>query len=169
MYAEWCHSPNTEERVAHKMKVQPFSICVDGSNGRELQKMNPVTVQIHDEVKGRIVTQMCLSSSSTAADLYKVIDGKLAQLLECENPWDLCTSVRIDNTSVNIGVRDSLKIRITARNSLVYFCGCPCHIIYNTAQKAAEEFTQSCGFDVEEFTIDLFNWFDKSTKKRVSS
>ena len=162
-------APTLKSELLNKMKVQPFSICVDGSNDRELQKMNPVTVRIHDEVKGRIVTQfldMCLSSSSTAADLYKVIDGKLAQLLECENTWDLCTSVGIDNTSVNIGVRDSLKTRITARNSSVYFCGCPCHIIHNTAQKAAEAFTQSCGFDVEEFTIDLFYWFDKSTKRK---
>jgi len=86
--------------------------------------MNQITVRIHDGTKGQIVTQfldMCLSSSSTAADLYKVIDGTLARLLDCENPWSLCTSVGIDNTSVNIGVRDSLKLRITNRNSSVYF------------------------------------------------
>ena len=38
-------------------------------------------------MKGHVVTQfldMCLSSNSTAAHLYNVIDGKLAQLLECE-------------------------------------------------------------------------------------
>ena len=52
-----------------------------------LQKMNPITVRIHDGTKGQIVTQlldMCLSSNSTAADLYKVIDGTLARLLDCE-------------------------------------------------------------------------------------
>ena len=86
--------------------------------------------------------------------------------MDCENPWSLCTSVGIDNTSVNIGVRDSLKSRITKRNSSVYFCGCPCHIIHNTAQKAGEAFTKSCGFDVEDFTVDLFYWFDKSTKRK---
>ena len=70
------------------MKVQPFSIYVNGSNDRELQKMNPVTVQMYDDLKGRIVTQfldMCLSSSSTAAELYRVIDGTLAQLLDSDN------------------------------------------------------------------------------------
>ena len=153
------------------MRVQPFSICVDGLNDRELQKMNPVTVRIHDDMKGHVVTQfldMRLSSNSTAAHQYNVIDGKLAQLLECENPWNLCTSVGIDNTSVNIGIRDSLKSRITNRNLSVYFCGCPCHIIHNTAHKAGEVFTQSCGFEVEDFTIDLFYWFDKSRKERMS-
>ena len=32
------------------------------------------------------------------------------------------------------------------------------------AQKAGESFTGVSGFDVEEFVIDLFYWFDKSTK-----
>ena len=105
-------APKLKSELLNKMRVQPFSICVDGSNDRELQKMNPVTVRIHYDLTGRTATQfvdMCLSSSSTAADLYKVIDGKLAQLLECGNPWNLCISVSIDNTSVNIGVRVSLK------------------------------------------------------------
>ena len=69
-------TPTLKSELLNKMRVQPFSICVDGSNDRELQKMNPVTVRIHDDLTGRIVTQfldMCLSSSSTAADLYKVI------------------------------------------------------------------------------------------------
>jgi len=34
------------------------------------------------------------------------------------------------------------------------------------AQKAAESFSQCCGFDVEEFVIDLYYWFDKSTKRK---
>ena len=69
--------------------------------------MNPVTVRIHDDMNSHVVTQfldMCLSSNSTVAHLYNAIDGKLAQLLECENPWNLCTSVGVDNTSVNIGL-----------------------------------------------------------------
>ncbi len=43
---------------------------------------------------------------------------------------------------------------------------CPCHIIHNAARKAGESFTECCGFDVEEFTIDLYYWFDKSTKRK---
>ena len=127
------------------MRIQPFPICLDGSSDVELQKMNPVTVRIHDNVNDHVIIQfldMCLSSNSTAAHLYNVINGNLAQPLECENPWNLCTSVGIDNTSVNIGVRDSLKLRITKRNPSVYFCGCPYHIIHNTTHKAGEAFTQ---------------------------
>ena len=43
---------------------------------------------------------------------------------------------------------------------------CPCHIIHNTAQKAGDVFARSSGFDLEEFTIDLYYWFDKSTKRK---
>ena len=52
------------------------------------------------------------------------------------------------------------------QNPSVYFNGCPCHIIYNAAKKAGESFLEICEFDVEEFVIDLFYWFDKSTKQK---
>jgi len=97
------------------MKVQPLFICVDGSKDRDL----PVSDYY---VKGEIVTQyldMCLLSNSTSEDWS----------------WSLCTSVGIDNTSVNIGIRNLLKSRIKQQNPSVYFCGCPCHIIHNTAKR----------------------------------
>ena len=77
-----------------------------------------------------------------------------------------CTAVGVDNTSVNMGVRNSLKTHIQTRNSSVYFNGCPCHIIHNAAQKVAEQFSVVSGFDVEEFVVNLFYWFDKSTKRK---
>ena len=72
-------------------------------------------------------------------------------------------------SSVNIGVRNSLKVRVLEQNSSIYFSGCPCHIIHNAARKASDVFCSSCGFDVEEFCIDiLYYWFDKSTKRKKS-
>ena len=107
---------------------------------------------------------MCTSVSSTSEALYTVIDGRLSELLESANPWEMCTSVGVDNTSVNVGIRNSLKTRIFKRNNSIFFNGCPCHIIHNAAQKAGSAFAGFCGFDVEEFTIDIYYWFDKSTK-----
>ena len=60
------------------------------------------------------------------------------------------------------------EVKDNKRNLSVYFCGCPCHIIHNTAHNAVEAFTQSCGFDVEDFTIDLFYWLDNKQKERMS-
>ena len=109
---------------------------------------------------------MCPTTSSTAEAIFTIMDSRLVKLLGMENPWINCTAVGIDNTSVNIGVRNSLKVRIQARNSSVYFNGCPCHMIHNAAQKGAGQFSVATGFDVKEFNVDIFYWFDHSTKRK---
>jgi len=87
-------------------------------------------------------------------------------LLRCSNPWALCTAMEVGNTSVNVGVRDSIKTRVLNQNLAIYFNSCPCHIVHNVAQKAGESFMEVCGFDMEEFVIDLYYWFDKYTKQK---
>lgn len=129
--------------------------------------MNPATVRIYDIKSNRVVTRfldMYCSSRWTAECIYNVLDGRLMQLLQLDNPWSRCTSVGVNNASVNIGIRDSLKTRVLEWNSAIYFNGCPCHILHNAAQKAGEAFSDTSGFDVKEFTIDLYYWFDKSMK-----
>ena len=129
--------------------------------------MNPITVRIFDT--NRVKTcflDMCVTTSSTAEAIFVSMEKKLVALLGITNPWMNCTAVGVDNTSVNIGVRNSLKTRIEARNSAVYFNGCPCHIIHNAAQKGADQFSVASGFDIEEFVVDLFYWFNKSTKRK---
>ena len=48
------------------------------------------------------------------------------------------------------------------------FMGCPCHIAHNTADTASQ-FMDVNGFDMEEIAIDLFYWFDKSSKHKLFS
>ncbi len=160
-------APSLISDLIAKMKTNAFSLMIDGSNDTGLEKMNPITVRIFDV--NRISTcflDMCPTSSSTAEAIFVSMDSRLSKLLEVENPWMNCTAVGVDNTSVNIGVRNSIKVRVLARNPSVYFNGCPCHIFHNAAQKGAEKFSILSGFDVEEFTVDLFYWFDKSTKRK---
>ena len=162
-------APSLKKDLIDNMKAHPFSVSVDGSNDTGLEKMNPVTIRIYDTNSGRIITQfldMCTSASSTAEAIYKVMDGKRSELLESTNPWSMCTSDGVDNTSVNIGIRNSLKTRILKRSNAIHFNGCPCHIIHTAAQKAGSAFALCCGFDAEEFVIDLYYWFDKSTKRK---
>ena len=145
-------APTLIQDLLENMKCHPFSLSVDGSNDTGIDKMNPLTIRIFDVNSGRVVTQfldMCTSVSSTSEALYAVIDGRLSELLVSANPWDMCTSVGVDNTSVNIGIRNSLKTRILRRNGVIFFNGCPCHIIHNAAQKAGSAFALCCGFDVE--------------------
>ena len=39
-------------------------------------------------------------------------------------------------------------------------------MVHNTATKAAESFEAETGFDVEDKLVDLYYWFDKSTKRK---
>ena len=57
-------------------------------------------------------------------------------------PWANCVGTAVDNTSVNVGRRNSIMTRVIRQSPNVYFMGCPCHILHNTAMKAAESFTQ---------------------------
>ena len=64
---------------------------------------------------------MCTTSDSTAEGIYTVVNHTLSQLLASSNSWQLCTAEGVDNTSVNIGIRNSMKIRVQKQNPSVYF------------------------------------------------
>jgi len=149
------------------MKTNPFSLATDGSNDEGLIKMNPLLVRFFDVNRGGVHVQlldMCCSKSSTAEALFtKMSDA----LLENRIDWSGCIGISMDNTSVNMGRHNSIKTRIMQVNNSIYINGCPCHIVHNTAMKGSEKFNVECGFDVEDLLVDLFYWFDKSTKRKV--
>ena len=162
-------APMLVHNLVEQMKIQPYSLSTDGSNDTGLEKMNPATVRIYDTTENRIATRfldMCPTTSSTAEAIYGVLNDRLTKFLQSSNPWSMCTSVGVDNTAVNIGIRNSIKTRIQHANPAIYFNGCPCHIIHNAARKASDYFCNICGFDIEELCIDLYYWFDKSTKRK---
>ena len=55
-----------------------------------------------------------------------------------------CVGVGLDNTSVNMGCRNSIKTRIVKENPAVYVMGCPCHIVHNMVGKAGDAFEEVC-------------------------
>ena len=44
--------------------------------------------------------------------------------------------------------------------------GCPCHILHTAASKAADAFAAVSDFSVEDHCVDLYYWFDKSSKRK---
>ena len=42
--------------------------------------------------------------------------------------------------------------------------GCPCHILHNATSKASSEFSKISKFDLEDHSVDLYYWFNKSSK-----
>lgn len=61
-----------------------------------------------------------------------------------------------------------MMTRVHEVNTKMYFNGCSCHLGHNTANKAADAFAKETVFDAEEMAMDLFYWFDKSTKIKCS-
>ena len=70
---------------------------------------------------------------------------------------------------MNAGKKNSIMTRVLAKNKNIFINGCPCHVMHNIANKAAERFSEVSSFDVEDFLVDLFHWFDKSSKIKVTS
>ena len=190
-------APHFQSMLVNKMKIEPFAIATDGSGDSTLQKMNPLTVRIFDINRGIVCTQfldMCMSSSSTAENIFSKMHGVMEKH---EISWNNCVGVSVDNTSVNMGCNNSIKTRVLQENKAIYIMGCPCHIIHNTGGKAGEAFETVSGtenincilwrnihvlklnylyitlikvskFNVEDLVIDIFFWFDKSTKRKAS-
>jgi len=60
------------------MKVQPFSLSIDGSNDSDLRKMYPITVRIYDKNCSTIVTRfldMCITTDGTAIGIYEAMNA----------------------------------------------------------------------------------------------
>lgn len=151
------------------MKIRPYSLLVDGSNDAGIEKLNPLTVKIYDASRCQVTTQlldMCTTTGrncGTAAAIFEKIESILCNH---DISWQNCIGFGVDNTSVNLGIRNSILTRVKEKNEKCYFMGCPCHLIHNIACHASEAFQKAIDFDIEDLCIDLYYWFEKSTKRK---
>ena len=69
-----------------------------------------------------------------------------------------------------MGKRDSITTRVLERNKSIYmymyFMSCPCHIIHNYASHSSKAFVKAIKCDVGDMAVDVFFWFDYSTKRK---
>ena len=164
-------APQFREDLVSLMQQTPYSLSVDGSNDTSLEKINPLTVRVYDEKSQKVDTRfldMCTTSGIDAATAKAIFDKMSGVLSNYKMPWDNCIGLGVDNTSVNTGRHNSVISRVHAINPNVYLMGCPCHIAHNTASGAADALRNETGFNVEELVVDMFYWFDKSTKQKSS-
>ena len=102
----------------------------------------------------------------TAEALFNNIESILR---EKKVDWENCVAVGLDKMAVSVGKKNSIMTRILAKNKNIFINGCPCHITHNTANKTTVRFSEVSGFDIEDFLLDLFHWFNKSSKRKVTS
>ena len=164
-----CLGNEFKAELVEDMKKFPFSFMIDGSNDTGIAKMYPITVRIYDVNFNRVMTKffdMNLiegSTSGKAATIFQHVD---ALFQKYEISWHSVTGLGVDNTNVNIGAHDSIKSRVLGKEPNVFVAGCPCHMLHNAAAKGATAFADATGFDLEDHCVDLFYWFDKSTKRK---
>ena len=145
-----------------------FSLATDGRNDKGLVKLIPLLVWLFDNDLGYVNIQllgMCCSKSVTAEILFENIYNALRSN-EIDQPSRV--GVGLDNISVNLGRHNAIKTQVQEVNNSIYINGCPCHIVHNTANKGADMFMLESGFDVEDMLVDIFYWFDKSSKEKLS-
>ena len=151
------------------MQNMPYSLMLDSSNDNGIQKMFPITVRIFDETFNRIMTKFLDMNllegrdASTADAMFESVDNVLTKH---DIRWDHCMAIGLDNTNVNIGEHNSIQSRAKEKNEDIVIAGCPCHILHNASAKAAMAFLEVAGFDVEDHCVDLFYFFDKSSKRK---
>lgn len=162
-------APEFASELVSYMQSALFTLSVDGSNDTGLEKMNPLTVRIFDINRGKVDTQffdMCTTAGLQAATADAIFGKMNEALLTRSIFWNNCVGVGVDNTSVNIGCHNSIMTQVHEVNPSVYFMGRPCHIAHNTVSHAADALSKATRFDVEELVVDIFYWFDKSSKRK---
>ena len=128
--------------------------------------MNSSLFRLFDKDLGYVHVQllpMCCTKFGTAKILFENISDALRSN---EIDWSNCLGLCLNNTSVNLGRHNSIKTRVQEVNNSIYINGCPCHTVHNTANKGAGMFILELGFHDKDMLVDIFYWFDKSSKKK---
>ena len=156
--------------LVEEMKIYPFGLLMDVSNDTGVEKLIPLTIRVLDLRIMEVTTQlldMCTTSGCHCGTADSIFN-KIGSVLSIHNiPWGNCVGFGGDNTSVNVGMHYSYITHVKQNNNSCYFMGwCTCYLVHNIACHASEAFQESSGFDVEDFCVDMFYWFDKSTKRK---
>ncbi|KAF3840274.1 hypothetical protein F7725_018991 [Dissostichus mawsoni] len=129
-----CVAPYLMDELVKNLCDQPFSLATDGSNDTGREKLNPLTVKIWSS-QGVIQRFLDMGlTSGTSCGTAEAIFNKMNEVLEGHSiPWANCVALAVDNASVNLGARNSIKSRVLDQNPSIYVLGCPCHIVHNNA------------------------------------
>ena len=164
-----CVGASMKHDLVNTLQEEPFSIMLDASNDSGLYKMFPVTVRLFDvnfDLEMTKFLDMNMLVGRDASTARAEFDSVNTLFEKFGLSWHNVTGLGLDNTNSNIGARNSIKQRALEKNTNIFINGCPCHILHNAASKANSEFSKISGFDLEDHSVDLYYWFDKSSKRK---
>uniref|UniRef100_H3AIW8 HAT C-terminal dimerisation domain-containing protein n=1 Tax=Latimeria chalumnae TaxID=7897 RepID=H3AIW8_LATCH len=142
--------------------AKKYGLAVDGSSDTGTESMYLLVVRIFDINRG---FGTCLVSDSRAKGIFAQVSDAFKKY---NIPWENVIGLSLDNASVNMGRHNGLYTQLEKQNKSTYTAGCSYHVIHNTISYAAKAFAEGTRFNVDDFLIDLFYYFDKSTKRQAS-
>ena len=162
--------PHCHEYITEHCKGHPFSLGIDGSSDTDIEKMNPVTIRVFDINRSKFVTShfydMCVTMGCDAGKAEKIFNVVDAKFTTDGIHWDHAVSLSVDNTNSMIGKHNLLASRCRENNPEIFVSGCPCHLVHIAAGNAHDAFAEVTGINIEELQIDIYYWFEKSTKRK---
>ena len=120
-------------------------------------------IRLFDDNKGKVSAQLLdigACKEGTAEALFNNIGSTLR---ENKSDWENCVAVGIDNTAVNLGKKFHHDTGIGKEQKYVYKYLSLTHNPQHCKQRSGMSV-----FDVENFLVDLFHWFDKSFKRKFT-
>ena len=152
----------TSSSIADIARSSPFSLATDGSNDGVDAQLYPVLITYFDDTAGSVkqglLSLPACQQDSTGENIYRLLNSELN---DQNIPWGNCVSFCADNASVMVGKHKGVTAFIHKVNPECYIMGCPCHMIHNTAKKAA----QALPVALDEFLVDIYYYLDKSSKR----
>ena len=153
--------PHFIDPVVKMCQDKPFSIlCDEGNDGED--KNFAILVRLWDEDLGKPMTRflnMPVCNSATGERLFNLIDETLT---DKDIPWSNVVAFESDTTNVMVGKHNSVLSRVKAMQPNVFSQGCVCHLA-NLCLLAGVE---NLPVDVDDFFVDLYYYFDNSTKRK---
>ena len=134
--------PSLKHTLVEYMKKQPFALVNDGTSDCGIKKMNVLRAYIFDVNNSKRIESKFYDMYTTSGEhcsksvtLFNKINETLAK-----DGVDWCNviSCGLDNTSSDMGCKNSLKSRVLERNSSCFVAGCNCHLVHLAAGKGGK-------------------------------
>ena len=118
------------------------------------KKMNPISIRIYHGNTSQVVTNhfcnMCLTEGEHGVEAESIF-------VAIEKSFEL------DNIPFP---RNSLASCMKDKNSEIFISSCPFHLAHIAVSNANDAFSEVLRLNVENVCVDIFHWFDKSSKRR---